>query len=266
MAKYSDQYVEDYEAAFGHKPRSSSWKGWLAFLLVLGAAGAFAKYVYLPLRASKAQLQREAQQSADQLKQLSAKLKDADARAADLKTKQDQMAGELAQNIAEREKAETELKQLQGDLSTKLEPEIHAGNVTIKRRGNELVVDVAEQILFDSGQAELNEDGHKVLDPLGQSLLALRGYTIEVGGHTDNLRVANPQTQQKFATNWELSAARATNVVRYLEEHGKIPGERLVAAGFSQYRPGTSNATAEGRKKNRRIELVLLPNGSTAHP
>ena len=264
MAKYSDQYIADYEAAFGHKPRGSSWKAWLAFLILLGGAVAFGKYIYLPLRAGKAQLQREAQQSADQLKLLSAKLRDADARTADLQAKQDLMASELAQSVAEREKAETELKRLQGELSAQLEPEIHAGNISIKRRGSELVVDVAEQILFDSGQAELNEGGHRVLDELGKSLLALRGYTIQVGGHTDNARVTNPQTQQKFATNWELSAARATDVVRYLEEHGKIPGERLVAAGFSQYRPGASNATAEGRKKNRRIELVLLHNGGSA--
>ena len=253
MAKHSDQYIADYEAAFGHKPRGSSWKAWLGFLILLGAAVAFGKYIYLPLRATKLQLQR-----------LSAKLRDAEARAADLQAKQDLMASELAQSVAEREKAETELKRLQGELSAQLEPEIHAGSISIKRRGNELVVDVAEQILFDSGQAELNEGGHRVLDELGKSLLALRGYTIQVGGHTDNARVTNPQTQQKFATNWELSAARATDVVRYLEEHGKIPGERLVAAGFSQYRPGASNATAEGRKKNRRIELVLLHNGGSA--
>jgi chemotaxis protein MotB len=264
MAKYSEQYVSDYEAAFGRKPHSSSWKGWLAFLIAVGGAVAFGKYVYLPLRASKAQLQRDAQQSAEQLKSLSAKLRGAEARTAELQSRQDQMAGELAKTVAEREQVETELKRLQSDLASKLEPEIHAGNVSIKRRGNQLVVDLAEQILFDSGQAELNEGGDRVLGQLGQSLLALRGYTIQVGGHTDNARVTNPQTQQKFATNWELSAARATNVVRYLEEHDKIPGERLAAAGFSQYRPSASNNTTEGRKKNRRIELVLLQNDTSA--
>jgi chemotaxis protein MotB len=80
-----------------------------------------------------------------------------------------------------------------------------------------------------------------------------------VGGHTDQMRVSNPETQERFPTNWELSTARATNVVRFLEDRGKLPGSRLVAAGFSQFRPVASNTTEQTRQQNRRIELVLLP-------
>lgn len=70
--------------------------------------------------------------------------------------------------------------------------------------------------------------------------------------------MTNPATQERFPTNWELSTARATNVVRFLQESGNIPGERLVAMGFAQYRPAASNASASGRQQNRRIELVLI--------
>ena len=122
--------------------------------------------------------------------------------------------------------------------------------------GNELVVDLSAQILFDSGGAEVNEAGQKVLAEVGRSLSALKDYTIQVGGHTDHQRVTNPETQERFPTNWELSTARATNVVRFLEERGKIPGTRLVATGFNQFRPVAGNTTEEGRQKNRRIELM----------
>jgi chemotaxis protein MotB len=148
---------------------------------------------------------------------------------------------------------------VQSELASILEPQISAGNVSIKRRGNELVVDLSAQILFDSGRAEVNEAGQKVLAEVARSLVAVKGYSIQVGGHTDQMRVTNPETRERFPTNWELSTARATNVVRFLEERGKIPGSRLVATGFSQFRPVAPNNTEENRQKNRRIELLLLP-------
>ena len=181
------------------------------------------------------------------------------AEAAELRASREQLSGQLARTEAEREKLEAELKRVQSELSAKLEPEIHAGNVRIKRRGNELVVDVSDQILFDSGRAEVNESGQKVLAQVAQSIIALKGYRIQVGGHTDNVRVVNPETKERFPTNWELSTTRATNVVRFLQEKGRIPGARLVAAGFSEFRPAASNATEKDRQKNRRIEIVLLP-------
>jgi chemotaxis protein MotB len=78
-------------------------------------------------------------------------------------------------------------------------------------------------------------------------------------GHTDGTRIVSSTTQEKFPTNWELSTARATNVVRFLQEQGKVPGAELVAVGFAEFRPVASNASAEGRRKNRRIEIVLVP-------
>jgi chemotaxis protein MotB len=81
-----------------------------------------------------------------------------------------------------------------------------------------------------------------------------------VGGHTDATPLS-ATTQERFPTNWELSTARATQVVRFLQEQCAIPGERLAAAGYSQYRPATSLDTPAGRRRNRRIELTLRPLG-----
>jgi chemotaxis protein MotB len=237
--------------------------GWLLFLLVAGGAFAFVKYLYLPLRAERASLRANLDtttvRDAARQKDLEQKLADAETQAASLNAKGAELSGKLAESQAEKEKLEAELKRVQTELSSILQPQISAGNVRIKRRGNELVVDVSDQILFDSGHAEINEAGQKVLAQVAPSLFGLKDYTIQVGGHTDRTRVSNPETQERFPTNWELSTARATNVVRFLEERGKVPGQRLVAAGFAQYRPVAGNATADDRQKNRRIELALLP-------
>lgn len=258
----STNLVDEYEAvALRPRPRRSraGIVGWLLFLLVLGATIAFVKYVYLPLRAEEARLNGSLASASAREKDLKRKLSEADARAAALDAQGRQLSGKLAQTEAEKDKLEAELKRVQNELSSILEPQISAGSVKIKRRGGELVVELSDQILFDSGRAELNEDGATVLAQVAKSLAALGNHTIQVGGHTDRTRVSNPETQERFPTNWELSTARATNVVRFLEERGKIPGARLVATGFAQFRPVTDNDTAENRQKNRRIELVLLP-------
>jgi chemotaxis protein MotB len=163
--------------------------------------------------------------------------------------------------VAEKEKIESELKGLQNELTKKLEPEIREGNVRIRRRGQELVLDMADQILFDVGKAEVNDRGKSVLAGVAASVSALP-YSLQVAGHTDSSRITTPETQERYPTNWELSTARATNVVRFLQDRGKISGSKLGAAGFAEFRPAQSNATEEGRQKNRRIEILLQPQKS----
>ena len=256
MAK---QYVTSSDPEF-RVPRKGGWLGWLLFVLLAAAVGAFAWYLYMPLRAQRTDLQRQIQDRDQRAKRVAQQQRDSETRLADLKREQESLSGQLVQTQAEKEKIEGELKRLQGELSAKLEGEIQAGNVHIKRRGNDLVVDLADQILFESGNPEVHESGQKVLGQVAPTLAELKQYTIQVAGHTDSARVVSPTTQERFPTNWELSTARATNVVRYMQEKGRVPGERLVAMGYAQYRPAASNATAEGRQQNRRIELVLIRN------
>jgi chemotaxis protein MotB len=254
---------DDFDTRVLERPQRSraGILGWLLFILLLGLVGAAVYYLYLPLRAERARLDHDLGDAAQREQRLKAAVSEAEARATTLVSKGQELSGKLAQTEAEREKLEAELRRVQSELSSILEPQISAGNVRIKRRGNELVVDVSDKILFDSGHADINEGGQKVLAEVAPSLARLPNYVVQVGGHTDRTRVVNPETQERFPTNWELSTARATNVVRFLEERGKIPGSRLEAAGFAQYRPVAGNATADERQKNRRIELVLLPAG-----
>jgi chemotaxis protein MotB len=115
-----------------------------------------------------------------------------------------------------------------------------------------------ERILFDSGQADLKKAGIQVLHRVGDILKEVADKQIRVEGHTDNVPIS-PRLRQKFASNWELSTARATNVVRFLQQHKGIAGSRLSVAGYGPYRPVASNQSAGGRAQNRRIQIVLVP-------
>jgi chemotaxis protein MotB len=118
-----------------------------------------------------------------------------------------------------------------------------------------LLVRLNAQVLFNSGSAEIMEEGRKTLDVLGKSLASLDNE-IMVIGHTDTVPINTPL----FPSNWELSTKRATNVVLYMVETIGIKPERLTPAGNGEFRPIGDNRTVEGRQKNRRIELMILKN------
>ncbi len=249
----ADDYGDEYAP---RRRRSGGFWGWILFVLLLGLMGAFVYYLYLPLRSTRAALDADIARAKDRERAAAKRLKEAEDRFTNLQQDLSKVSGELQQTVAEKEKIEKELKGIQDELSKKLEPEIQEGNVRIRRRGQDLVLDMADQILFDVGKAEVAERGQKVLAGVAESVRSLP-YSLEVAGHTDSARITSPETQERFPTNWELSTARATNVVRFLQERGKIPGSRLGAAGFAEFRPAESNATETGRQKNRRIEILL---------
>ncbi|MBW6513053.1 MAG: OmpA family protein [Desulfuromonadaceae bacterium] len=156
---------------------------------------------------------------------------------------------------------EHRLKELQAtydSLVTKMEEEITRGEITISELQGKLTLNLVERILFDSGQATLNTAGEKVIKRLGGVLKSIEDKVIIVEGHTDNVPIS-PRLKKMYADNWELSAARATNVVRFLQNEIGIDGNRLAASGYGQFRPLASNLTAEGRAQNRRIQIVFAP-------
>jgi len=115
-----------------------------------------------------------------------------------------------------------------------------------------------DKILFDSGSVEINEKGKQLLLVVAESVRAHKDESILVEGHTDNLPLG-PTLKEKFPSNWELSVARAAAVVRFLQKEGRLQPERLSACGYSFYRPVASNKNKEGRRHNRRIEIILGP-------
>lgn len=151
---------------------------------------------------------------------------------------------------------EARLAEVQGtydELVGKLEEEIQRGEVKISELKGKLTVNVVDKILFDSGKATLKPAGIKVLQQIGDILKSAVDKNIQVEGHTDNVPINTPQ----YPSNWELSTARATTVLHFLQDKANIPGERLSAVGYGEYHPISSNSTAKGRALNRRIQIVL---------
>ena len=168
--------------------------------------------------------------------------------------KQDIAALEQHQRALE---TSSQQRQAQYDaLVNKLSKEVQSGQLKVRQYQNMLSVDVAEQIFFDSGRAVLKTSGKEVLMQVGEALKSYDKKIIRVVGYTDNVPISKA-IQNVYPTNWELSVARATNVVRFLQEVG-VPPERLVASGRGEYAPVASNDTPEGRQKNRRIEIILI--------
>jgi chemotaxis protein MotB len=119
------------------------------------------------------------------------------------------------------------------------------------RRRNELVLRLPENVLFASGDDTVKELALKALDIIAAGLRD-RKLEVRVEGHTDNRPIKTP----RFRSNWELSTARATAVIRTLAADG-IPNERLAAAGYGEFRPLAPNDTEDGRRQNRRVDLVV---------
>jgi len=164
---------------------------------------------------------------------------------------------EKEQALQEKEQSIAEMKKTYNSLVGEMNDEIKKGEITITQLKDKLTVNMVEQILFDSGSAEIKKNGKKVLDRVAEILIKVTDKQVRVEGHTDNVPIG-PRIAGKFATNWELSAARATTVARYLQDKGIDP-KLLSAAGYSEYRPVASNDTEEGRATNRRIEIALIP-------
>jgi chemotaxis protein MotB len=143
-------------------------------------------------------------------------------------------------------------------LLADLQGEIARKDITIREFTDQLTINIVDRILFPSGQATLTTEGKKVLETIGQVLAKVTDRRIQIEGHTDAQEIG-PGLKQRFASNWELSTARATEVVRYLLAHSSLPAERLLAVGRADTAPVASNATEAGRQLNRRIEILLLP-------
>jgi len=144
-------------------------------------------------------------------------------------------------------------------LVANLSQELKKGELQVRRYKDMLTVEVAEQLFFDSGRAALKDSGKAVLKKVADALKSYEDKAIRVVGHTDNVPIAK-SLQQRFPSNWELSSARATTVVRFLQEAGIEP-ERLVATGRAEYAPVAPNDSEAGRQKNRRIEITLIELG-----
>lgn len=136
-------------------------------------------------------------------------------------------------------------------LFTRLGLDRQGAEVELTSEG--IVIHLSDAVLFPPGQAELRPEAQRVLDGIAAILEPLP-HPIRIEGHTDN----TPPPPGTYPDNWELSAMRAVNTLRYLSSVAGLAPQRLSAAGYGEFRPRASNDTLEGRRKNRRVDIVLL--------
>lgn len=171
---------------------------------------------------------------------------------AQLRAQNEALEAQKTQLLNANKKSQSQYDALVADLNQ----EVQKGQLQVRRYKDMLTVDVAEQLFFDSGRATLKETGKEVLKKVADAMKSYEDKAIRVIGHTDNVPITGG-LQKVFPSNWELSAARATTVVRFLQDSGIQP-ERLVATGRAEYAPVAANDSPEGRQKNRRIEITLV--------
>jgi chemotaxis protein MotB len=160
--------------------------------------------------------------------------------------------------VKQKEKEVSELDKTRMEIESSLKEQIAQKDIKLEEIEGKLKVTFVDKILFDSGSVAVKPKGQEVLLKLADSFRDSEDQNIAVEGHTDEVQIGLALID-RFPTNWELSTARATAVVRFLQEKGNIAPERLTASGFSFYRAVATNDTPEGRKQNRRIEIILIP-------
>jgi len=156
---------------------------------------------------------------------------------------------EAAQRAAEARAA------LDKDLSFRLKQQIDDGDLALVIRDGRMVLQLPNDVLFDSGQTELKPAGKKALEAVAGVMQVMGHRAFQIAGHTDNV----PSKNHRFGSNWELSSGRALGVVHFLVGKGVQPA-MLSAAGYAEIDPVAANETVEGKKKNRRTEITLQPN------
>jgi len=157
------------------------------------------------------------------------------------------------EKAAGKDPSHTGMQALADDINQVLEPMVQDGRVRVTQSSRGLAVEINASVLFEPGQAELQPISADILASVAK-VLAKSPNGLEVVGHTDDSPIASPI----YPSNWELSSARASRVVRLFRSAGVDPG-RMAAVGYGEYRSIEANDTPEGRARNRRVTVLILP-------
>ncbi len=177
---------------------------------------------------------------------------------AELNLLKKQTEEDLKEQLAAKEAEIEELTRTRRQIEESLKEQIEQRDIKIEEIEGKLKVIFVDKILFGSGSVKVKKKGREVLLKLADSLKDAKDQNIVVEGHTDDVQISK-SLQAKYPSNWELSTARAAAVVRFLQYKAGVEPERLTACGYGSYQPVASNETEEGRRQNRRIEIILAP-------
>lgn len=201
-------------------------------------------YISLPDKGPTAEEAKKAQQATEDLKAEVEKLK------AEL--------GKTQEDLKALQAEKQEAVQAKSKLEEEMRAALQSKDITISDLQGKLEVNILDRVMFDTGKAELKQEGAEVLFRIANILTNYPNRLIHVIGHTDNIPI-RAGANTKYPTNWELSTGRALAAVRYLVEKANVDPHRLAAVGYGEYHPIADNSTEEGRSRNRRIALVVLP-------
>jgi chemotaxis protein MotB len=162
----------------------------------------------------------------------------------------------LKNELTDLEREKADLAKAKAELEDRLKGEIADKDVKVEMMERGLVITFVAEVLFDSGKANLRKEASSTLEKVAGVLnTTVRDLSVGVEGHTDN----EPIKRSGWKSNWELSTARSLSVLDFLINQQSLAPERLSATGYGEYRPVESNDAKEGRQKNRRVEIVILP-------
>jgi len=238
MKSQLDGEIPEYSlAARGASAKSSKAPWVITLLALLGAGGAV--FFALGLHEKKSEMQRELEKLQPKAAEADGKIKDLTAKLEAAEAERAQLAAakaELSKDVASKDEELQKLKATETQLKDKLKSELSSGDISLTEDGGKLRVGLVDKVLFNSGEAAVSKRGETVLMKVGSILAGVADRQILVSGHTDQTPIGEKRASQ-FPTNWELSTARATNVVRFLQEKANVPGERLVASGYGEFHP-----------------------------
>jgi chemotaxis protein MotB len=241
-------------------------RSWLYFAAAALMGCGVSKSDYDAKVQEAAALKQQADAAKQQVAQLQQKVASDDQQVADLKGT---LGMAQAQAITDEQKTELEEAKraiqeaqergkLLDDLQSKFKRMIDAGHLKVTTRHGRIVLQLHNDVLFATGQADLKPDGKQAIAEVAAALRGVSFKRFQVAGHTDSDPITT-ETKKTYPTNWELSAARAIAVVKLLVTDGVEAGV-LSAAGYGPYDPVATNGTEDGQSKNRRIEITLVPN------
>ncbi len=218
--------------------KSSVMRGLLLVVMVVALAGC-----------ASTKMKRENAELKSQVGQLQESLANSEADATRLQGENSSLQTELDRTKSDYAAKNAELEAMAGKL--------RAGGFDVSVRDGMVIVTMAQSVLFDSGSAAISSRGSAKLTELSKALNGdFKGYTVEVSGHTDTDPIV--RTRDKYKSNWELSYDRAQTVAYNLMNVGKVDPKRVRVVANSQYRPVASNSSADGKAKNRRVEILVI--------
>lgn len=160
------------------------------------------------------------------------------------------------QNIEKLQQQQEQLQQLMAKMNVEIKDQNLTNKLQVKLTSEGLLVTISDDILFDSGSADVRPQNIATAREISNLLVMNPPRSIIISGFTDNVPIKNSQ----FASNWELSVMRAVNFMKVILQNNQLNPKYFSAKGFGEYQPVASNATPEGRAKNRRVEILISPN------